>query len=93
MSDLSTRLIHHPYVPPTGFEAVPPGVFKASTVFFGNVSELRHREWRYKTGYTYGLHGTPTTFTLEERIATLEGGAHCVLAWSTWPFCARATNC
>lgn len=79
MSDLSTRLIHHPYVPPAGFEAVPPGVFKASTVFFGNVNELRHREWRHKTGYTYGLHGTPTTFTLEERIATLEGGAHCVL--------------
>jgi len=77
--DLSTRLIHHPYVPPQGFEAVPPGVFKASTVFFGNVDELRHREWRHKTGYTYGLHGTPTTFTLEERIATLEGGCHCVL--------------
>ena len=79
MSELSTRLIHHPYVPPQGFDAVPPGVFKASTVFFGNVDELRHREWRYKTGYTYGLHGTPTTFTLEERIATLEGGQHCVL--------------
>lgn len=77
--DLSTRLIHHPYVPPVGFEAVPPGVFKASTVFFGSVDELRHREWRYKTGYTYGLHGTPTTFTLEERIATLEGGRFCVL--------------
>ena len=79
MSDLSTRLIHHPYVPPQGFEAVPPGVYKASTVFFGSVDELRNREWRYKTGYTYGLHGTPTTFTLEERIATLEGGKHCVL--------------
>ena len=25
------------------------------------------------------MHGTPTTFTLEERIATLEGGQHCVL--------------
>ena len=35
--------------------------------------------WRDKSGYTYGLHGTPTTFILEERIATLEGGAHCVL--------------
>jgi cysteine-S-conjugate beta-lyase len=33
-----------------------------------------------KAGYTYGLHGTPTTFTLEERIATLEGGTQCVLA-------------
>lgn len=79
MSELSTRLIHHDYVAPAGFEAVQPGVFKASTVFFGNVEELRHREWRDKSGYTYGLHGTPTTFTLEERIATLEGGQHCVL--------------
>lgn len=77
---LSTRLIHHPYTPPSGFEAVAPSVHKASTVFFGNVDELRHREWRDKSGYTYGLHGTPTTFTLEERIASLEGGLHCVLA-------------
>lgn len=79
VTDLSTRLIHHPYVPPSGFSAVPPGVFKGSTVFFDSVDELRHREWRRKTGYTYGLHGTPTTFTLEERIATLEGGTYCVL--------------
>lgn len=76
---LSTRLIHHAYTPPAGFDAVAPGVHKASTVFFGNVSELHHREWRDKSGYTYGLHGTPTTFTLEERIATLEGGLHCLL--------------
>ncbi len=40
---------------------------------------MRARDWRNKQGYTYGLHGTPTTFTLEERIATLEGGRHCVL--------------
>lgn len=78
-ASLSTRLIHHAYTPPAGFEAVAPGVHKASTVFFGNVQELREREWRDKSGYTYGLHGTPTTFTLEERIATLEGGNHCVL--------------
>lgn len=76
---LSTQLIHHPYTPPHGFEAVAPGVHKASTVFFDSVHDLRHREWRDKSGYTYGLHGTPTTFTLEERIATLEGGKHCVL--------------
>jgi cystathionine beta-lyase len=25
------------------------------------------------------LHGTPTTFTLEERLASLEGGTHCIL--------------
>ena len=33
----------------------------------------------HKTGYTYGLHGTPTTFILEERIATLEGGLQTLL--------------
>lgn len=80
MSDLSTRLIHHPYRPPEGFDAVAPGVHKASTVLFKDVHALRTQEWADKSGYTYGLHGTPTTFTLEERIATLEGGRHCVLA-------------
>jgi cystathionine beta-lyase len=80
LTPLSTRLIHHDYQPPAGFGAVPPGVYKASTVIFANLAALRARDWRYKTGYTYGLHGTPTTFTLEERLAALEGGAHCVLA-------------
>jgi cystathionine beta-lyase len=40
---------------------------------------MRLRDWRNKTGYTYGLHGTPTTFMLEERIAALEGGKQCIL--------------
>lgn len=80
MTALSTQLIHHPYTAPETFEAVQPGVFKASTVFFPNVHALRTQEWKDKSGYTYGLHGTPTTFTLEERIATLEGGRFCVLA-------------
>jgi cysteine-S-conjugate beta-lyase len=80
LTPLSTQLIHHDYQPPAGFGAVPPGVYKASTVIFPNVAALRARDWRNKTGYTYGLHGTPTTFTLEERLATLEGGTHCALA-------------
>jgi len=75
-----TALIHHAYQPPASFEAFAPGVFKASTVFFPSVAAMRARDWKDKSAYTYGLHGTPTTFTLEERIATLEGGAHCVLA-------------
>lgn len=77
---LSTSLIHHPYQPPAGFAAPQPGVHKASTVIFANVAALRSRDWNEKAGYTYGLHGTPTTFTLEERIATLEGGTRTVLA-------------
>lgn len=80
MSPSSTQLIHHPYRPPSGFEAVAPAVHKASTIVFPSVAALRSRDWKHKTGYTYGLHGTPTTFTLEERIATLEGGRFCTLA-------------
>jgi cysteine-S-conjugate beta-lyase len=80
MTDIRTQLIHHPYRAPTEFDALPVAVHKASTVFFNNVADLRSRRWKDKSGYTYGLHGTPTTFTLEERLATLEGGAHCLLA-------------
>ncbi len=78
-SELITGLIHHAYQPPAGFESPAPGVFKASTVIFPNTAALRARDWRRRDGYTYGLHGTPTTFMLEERIASLEGGLHCVL--------------
>lgn len=77
---LPTELIHHPYRPPAEFESAAPGVHKASTVIFPTVAAMRQRDWKDKSAYTYGLHGTPTTFTLEERIATLEGGRHCVLA-------------
>jgi cystathionine beta-lyase len=76
----ATELIQHGYQPPGGFEGVVPGVFKASTVFFENTAALKTRQWKDKSGYTYGLHGTPTTFTLEERLASLEGGRQTLLA-------------
>lgn len=79
MTDLTTALIHHPYHPPSGFEAPQPGVFKASTVIFPNAAAMRSAEWKDKSAYTYGLHGTPTTYQLEERLCTLEGGLQCVL--------------
>jgi cysteine-S-conjugate beta-lyase len=79
MTQAITHLIHHPYVPPNTFAAPQTAVHKASTVIFPNVAAMRSREWKDKSGYTYGLHGTPTTFILEERIASLEGGLQCVL--------------
>jgi cystathionine beta-lyase len=79
MLDLTTSLIHHPYQPPDGFAAPQPGVFKASTVYFPNVAAMRQFEWKDKSAYTYGLHGTPTTYTLEERLCTLEGAGQCLL--------------
>ena len=80
MSDISTDLIHHPYRPPAGFDSPQPAVHKASTVIFPDVATMRTVDWRQKAGYTYGLHGTPTTFLLEERLCTLEGGLQCLLA-------------
>ena len=75
----TTGLIHHPYAPPEGFNAPQPAVHKASTIIFDSTAAMRARDWKSKAGYTYGLHGTPTTFMLEERIATLEGGLQTLL--------------
>lgn len=83
MSDrrsLQTTLIHSDYQAPEGFAALPQAVHHASTVLFENVAAMRARNWQDKSGYTYGLHGTPTTFTLEARLAEIEDGRHCVLA-------------
>ena len=75
----TTLLIHHPYRAPVDFEAPLTAVHKASTVFFPSVEAMKSRDWKDKSAYTYGLHGTPTTFTLEERLCAIEGGLHCLL--------------
>ena len=59
-----THLIHNPYTAPGDFEAPQPGVFKASTIYFPSVAAMRQREWKDKSAYTYGLHGTPTSYLL-----------------------------
>jgi cystathionine beta-lyase len=79
LQDITTQLIHHDYAPPAGFVAPQPAVHKASTVIFPHVAAMRAREWKDKSSYTYGLHGTPTSYQLEERLATLEGGLQCLL--------------
>ncbi|MYM85308.1 cystathionine beta-lyase [Duganella sp. FT50W] len=75
-----TALIHTDYKAPEGFEAFPSAIHHASTVLFKNVAAMRSGDWKDKNAYTYGLHGTPTTFTLEARLAEIEGGNHCLLA-------------
>ncbi len=78
--DKTTQLIHHPYQPPDGYSAPQPGVFKASTIFFPNTRTMRARYFdELGHQYTYGTKGTPTTFLLEERLCTLEGGTYCSL--------------
>ena len=75
----STEQIHHPFRAPDGWDAVPVPVAKASTVLFKNTAELHRPRARDGISYRYGLPGTPTTYTLAARIATLEHAEHCVL--------------
>lgn len=77
---LATRIQHPSYRAPDGFAAFPQAIHHASTVLFENVAHMRSVDWLDKTGYTYGLHGTPTTFSLEAQLASIEGGTYCSLA-------------
>ncbi|MBY0573691.1 MAG: cystathionine beta-lyase [Undibacterium sp.] len=76
---INTNIIHHSYQAPTDFGGFPSAIHHASTVVFKDVANMRQRTWLSKQAYTYGLHGTPTSFTLEAQIASIEGGNHCVL--------------
>ena len=77
---LQTTLVHTDYKAPQGFAAFPSAIHHASTVLFHDVAAMRSGNWKEKNAYTYGLHGTPTTFTLEARLAEIEDGKYCLLA-------------
>ncbi|HTP81640.1 MAG TPA: cystathionine beta-lyase [Alphaproteobacteria bacterium] len=58
---------------------VNPPVYHASTIIFPTVAELHASQKNKDPRKTrYGRHGTPTTFALEEAIASLEGGAEAI---------------
>lgn len=76
---ISTQQIHHPYRAPEGWEAIPVGVYKASTVLFKDTADLHKPRPRDGHSYRYGLHGTPTSYTLAARLASLECAEHCLL--------------
>lgn len=76
----NTTLVHSDYQAPEGFAAFPTAIHHASTVLFKDVAAMRARQWQDKSAYTYGLHGTPTSFTLEARLAQIEQGNYCLLA-------------
>lgn len=75
-------MIHSAYTPPPGFGSLTTPIHHASTVTFPDVATMRAREWRQEDVYSYGLRGTPTTYTLAHRLAEIEGARHCLLASS-----------
>jgi cystathionine beta-lyase len=65
--------------PQTNHGVVNPPVYHASTIVFPTVAELHASQKKRDPRKTrYGRHGTPTTFALEEAIASLEGGAEAI---------------
>lgn len=75
-----TALIHAPRKAPQYISSIQPPLFRASTIIFNNTDALFNRHWTDDYDYSYGTHGTPTTFTLGDSIAQIEGGQYCLLA-------------
>ena len=75
-----TELIHAPRNAPQYISTVQPPLFRASTIIFEDTNALFNRHWTDAYDYSYGTHGTPTTFTLGDNIAQIEGGEYCLLA-------------
>jgi cystathionine beta-lyase len=62
-----------------GWTAVPVPVARGSTVLFPDLASIRALSWRDDSKWRYGLHATPTSMALAQRLATLEGGKHTLL--------------
>ena len=78
MKDL-TRSVLTPTVPTEGFDPLGVGLHRASTIVFKDAADYAARSERGDKGYSYGLYGTPTTRTLEEKLTVLEHGARTFL--------------
>ena len=78
MKDLS-RVVHHPAVSHDGFASLTVPTYRASTILFKDAEAYAKRKYRGPDGYTYGLHGTPTTRTLEAQLSALEEGERTVI--------------
>lgn len=75
----SSRCVHHPAVSHAGFASLTVPTYRASTIVFDDVDSYVQRKHRGPDGYSYGLHGTPTTRTLEAQLSALERAERTVL--------------
>ncbi|KZB72580.1 MULTISPECIES: cystathionine beta-lyase [Thalassospira] len=69
-----TKLVHAGRRSSQYHGVVNPPVLHASTILFDSLAELEKAGASTPGKVTYGRHGTPTRFLLEEAVAELEGG-------------------
>lgn len=74
-----TAQVHAPRKAPQYIDTVQPPLYRASTIIFANTTQLYNRHWTDAYDYSYGTHGTPTTYTLVDAIAQLEHGLYGLL--------------
>ncbi|MCQ1775839.1 PLP-dependent transferase [Neorhizobium galegae] len=74
-----TLCVKRPEVSHEGFVSLATPTYRASTIVFNSAEAYADRSKRGADGYTYGLHGTPTSRTLEASITALEQGLRTVL--------------
>lgn len=74
-----TRIVHAEDRLTPGFEGFQVPVTRASTVVFPNLAAMRALVWSDDSQWRYGLHATPTSLTLAQRLAAIEGGRHALL--------------
>lgn len=101
---IRTRLVQRSRPERGTRRSVNPPVVRASTVLYEDVETLRsvraERAKRNRT-YSYGTHGTPTTFALEDMITDLEGGYRtrisgsglAAIAFGLMPFVRPGDHC
>jgi cystathionine beta-lyase len=76
---LQTRIVRAEDQLTPGFESFAVPVARASTVVFPDLAAMRACDWRNDGQWRYGLHATPTSLALAQRLAALEGGNHALL--------------
>ncbi|KMZ11342.1 Cystathionine beta-lyase [Candidatus Burkholderia humilis] len=77
--DLQTQIVQPKDNITPGFDAFPVPVARASTVVFPDLATMRSLVWSDDSRWRYGLHGTPTTIALAQRLETIEGGEFALL--------------
>jgi cysteine-S-conjugate beta-lyase len=76
---VQTRIVHPEESITPGFESFAAPVTRASTVVFPDLATVRSLDWREDAQWRYGLHATPTSAMLAQRLAAIEGGEHALL--------------
>lgn len=88
-----TKIVVAGRSPEDNFGIVNVPVYHASTVLYASLAELEQRHKDRASGkkaVTYGRKGTPTTWSLEEAVAELEGGYRSKVFPSGLAACAGA---